>query len=78
MFVIVFSYENQLVLKKKYLYNVYFQYPFTLIGIIHVIKWLAVQIMGPTCSRTWWAYNDLVFKYYNCHHQLYIHCIYDI
>ena len=76
--VIVYWYDNQLVLKTKYIYNVYFQYPFTLIGIIHVIKWFAVQIMGPTCSLTCRAYNDLVLKYYNCHHQLYIHCIYDI
>ena len=59
MLVIVYWYENQLVLKKNnYLYNIYFQYPFTLIGIIHLIKWFAVQIMGPTCSLTWRVYND--------------------
>ena len=78
MLVIGSWYENQFVLKTKYIYNVYFQYPFTLIGIIHVIKWFAVQIMGPTCSLTWRAYNVSVLKYYNCRHHLYIHCIYDI
>jgi hypothetical protein len=56
MLVIVYWYENQLVLKTKYIYNVYFQYHFTLIGIIHVIKRFAVQIMGPTCSLTCRAY----------------------